>query len=171
MVTIGIDAHKRTHTAVIVNEHGTQLATKTITTTSASHRALLEWAREYDPERRWAVEDCRHLSRRLERDLLMAGEHIVRVPPKLMPTRETRPGPTANPIRSTRSRSPEQHNANRTCQSRDSTGQNAKFAYSSTTAKTSYKSEPASKAVCAGTYTNSIPHPSPQRAPSTAPEP
>jgi transposase len=30
------------------------------------------------------VEDCRHLSRRLERDLLAAGESIVRVPPKLM---------------------------------------------------------------------------------------
>ena len=32
----------------------------------------------------WAVEDCRHLSRRLEADLLAAGERIVRVPPKLM---------------------------------------------------------------------------------------
>jgi hypothetical protein len=30
------------------------------------------------------VEDCRHLSRRLERDLLGAGERIVRVPTKLM---------------------------------------------------------------------------------------
>jgi transposase len=30
------------------------------------------------------VEDCRHVSRRLERDLLAAGERIVRVPPKLM---------------------------------------------------------------------------------------
>ena len=28
--------------------------------------------------------DCRHLSRRLERDLIAAGERIVRVPPKLM---------------------------------------------------------------------------------------
>jgi transposase len=32
----------------------------------------------------WAVEDCRHLSRGFERDLLGAGERIVRVPPKLM---------------------------------------------------------------------------------------
>ena len=32
----------------------------------------------------WAIEDCRHLSRRLERDLLAAGERVVRVPPKLM---------------------------------------------------------------------------------------
>jgi transposase len=40
--------------------------------------------RSFGPERRWAVEDCRHLSRRLERDLLSAGEVIVAVPPKLM---------------------------------------------------------------------------------------
>jgi len=41
------------------------------------------WAAKHG-ERLWAVEDCRHLSRRLERDLLAAGERIVRVPPKLM---------------------------------------------------------------------------------------
>lgn len=32
----------------------------------------------------WAIEDCRHLSERLERDLLGANERIVRVPPKMM---------------------------------------------------------------------------------------
>jgi transposase len=32
----------------------------------------------------WAVEDCRHVSTRLERALLAAGETVVRVPPKLM---------------------------------------------------------------------------------------
>jgi transposase len=30
------------------------------------------------------VKDCRHLSRRLEGDLLAVGEQIVQVPPKLM---------------------------------------------------------------------------------------
>jgi hypothetical protein len=40
---------------------------------------LLRWAGQFGLERRWAVEDCRHLSRRLERDLLAAGERIVRV--------------------------------------------------------------------------------------------
>jgi len=29
-------------------------------------------------------EDCRNMTRRLERDLLGAGERIVRIPPKLM---------------------------------------------------------------------------------------
>ena len=34
--------------------------------------------------RSFAVEDCRHLTRRLEADLLAAGERLVRVPPRLM---------------------------------------------------------------------------------------
>jgi transposase len=35
-------------------------------------------------EVRFAVEDCRHVSTRLERALLAAGQMVVRVPPKLM---------------------------------------------------------------------------------------
>jgi transposase len=84
MVTIGIDAHKHTHTVVIVDNQGQQLAAKTVGTTTADHLALLSWAKKYDEQLAWAVEDCRHLSRRLERDLLAAGQRIVRVPPKLM---------------------------------------------------------------------------------------
>jgi transposase len=84
MVIIGIDAHKYTHTVVAVDEHGRQLATKTIGTTTADHLALLVWARQHGEELLWAVEDCRQLSRRLERDLLAAGQRIVRVTPKLM---------------------------------------------------------------------------------------
>jgi transposase len=84
MVTIGADLHKRTHTAVAVDEQGRRLAETTLPATPAGHLALLAWAQARFPERRWALEDCRHLSRRLERDLLVAGEAVVRVPPKLM---------------------------------------------------------------------------------------
>lgn len=85
MVMLGIDAHKRTHTVVAVDELGRQLGMCTTTaTTTEDHLELLRWAARFGPERVWAVEDCRHLSRRLERDLLGAGERIVRVPPKLM---------------------------------------------------------------------------------------
>src|SRR5262249_25405044 len=44
---------------------------------------LLAWAHGIDPERLWAVEDCRQLTRWLERQLLGVGEELVRVPPKL----------------------------------------------------------------------------------------
>lgn len=85
MVIIGIDAHKRAHTAVVIDEHGRQLASRTTqSTTSADHLELIRWADGLGSKRVWAVEDCRHLSRRLEADLLSAGERIVRVPPKLM---------------------------------------------------------------------------------------
>jgi transposase len=84
MVIIGIDAHKRSHTVVVVDAQGRQLAQRTTGTTSADHLELVAWAAKQDSERLWTVEDCRHLSRRLERDLLTAGEQIVRVPPKLM---------------------------------------------------------------------------------------
>src|SRR5690242_440165 len=88
MVILGVDAHKHTHTVVAVDEHGRQLGTRTVGTSTAEHLALLRWASEFTSEvdgpRRWAIEDCRHLSRRLERDLLAAGEYVVRVTPKLM---------------------------------------------------------------------------------------
>jgi transposase len=85
MVVLGIDAHKRTHTVVAVDEVGRQLGVKvTQAASTAAHLELVVWADRFGPDRRWAVEDCRHLSRRLERDLLGAGEQIVRVPPKLM---------------------------------------------------------------------------------------
>lgn len=55
----------------------------TAATPAAAHLDLVRWAARFG-QRRWAVKDCRHLSRRLEADLLAAGEQIVRVPPKLM---------------------------------------------------------------------------------------
>ncbi len=83
MVTLGCDSHKRTHTVVVVDPTGRTLAERTVPATSAGHLELVRWARRFG-ERRWALEDCRHLSRRLEADLLRAGESVVRVPPKLM---------------------------------------------------------------------------------------
>lgn len=84
MVIIGIDAHKRTHTLVLCDEHGRKLAERTSGTSSCDHLKLVAWVAGHGSERMWAIEDCRHLSRRLERDLLLAGERILRVPPKLM---------------------------------------------------------------------------------------
>jgi transposase len=83
MVVIGVDAHKRTHTVVAVDEAGRKLAERTAPSTEAGHLELLGWSRTW-PERTWALEDCRNLTRRLEADLLKAGETVLRVPTKLM---------------------------------------------------------------------------------------
>jgi transposase len=83
MVTFGGDCHKRTHTLVAVDDNGRELGTKTVSAVAAGHLEALRWASQW-PERRWALENCRHLSRRLEADLLLAGEAVVQVSPKLM---------------------------------------------------------------------------------------
>ena len=84
-VVVGIDVHKRTHTAVAIDEVGRKLGeTTTTSTTSEVNLELLRWAERFGPERRFAVEECRHLSRRLEAGLLASGQALVRVPPKLM---------------------------------------------------------------------------------------
>jgi len=83
MVVLGVDAHKRTHTIVAADEAGARLGEVTVAATASGHLKALRWAARWD-ERRWALEDCRHLSRRLEAELLSAGEVVVRVPPKMM---------------------------------------------------------------------------------------
>ena len=60
MVIIGADLHKRSHTVVAVDETGRKLAEKTVPATPAGHLELAGWAGRF-PERRCALEDCRHL--------------------------------------------------------------------------------------------------------------
>lgn len=96
---IGGDSHKRTHTFVAVDSVGRRVAEKTVPATTDGHLAAVSWAAQWE-QRRWALEDCRHLTRRLESDLLRAGEAIVRVPPKMMAAerRGTRSPGKSDPI-------------------------------------------------------------------------
>ena len=80
MIVIGLDVHKQSVTAVAVDEAGRPLEEKVIAVGSDE---LLDWAAALDDARLWAVEDCRQLTRWLERQLLSVGEDLVRVPPKL----------------------------------------------------------------------------------------
>lgn len=86
VVMVGIDVHKDTHCAVAADGAGRQLGkAMTFRTTDAGCLQLLRWAqRAYGVEVVFAVEDCRHLTGRLERTLLAAGVRVLRVPPKLM---------------------------------------------------------------------------------------
>lgn len=85
MVTLGTDSHKQSHTLVAVDENGRQLGELRVQARPRGHMEALDWARQW-PERRWAMENCRQLSRGLERDLLTAGEEVLQVSPKLMGT-------------------------------------------------------------------------------------
>jgi transposase len=81
MIVIGVDVHKQSVTAVAIDEAGRRLDEQTVLVGSDE---LVGWAAGLAGERLWAVEDCRQLTRWLERQLLDHGEDIVRVPPKLM---------------------------------------------------------------------------------------
>ena len=80
MIVIGVDVHKRSVTAVAVDEAGRMLDERTVLVGSDE---LIGWASALDGQRLWAVEDCRLLTPWLERQLLEGGEELVRVSPKL----------------------------------------------------------------------------------------
>ena len=80
MIVIGLDVHKQSVAAFAVDEAGRPLAEKAI---QVGSEELLGWAAALDGERLWAVEDCRQLTGWIERQLVGAGEDLVRVPPKL----------------------------------------------------------------------------------------
>jgi len=80
MIVIGVDVHKRSVTAVAVDEAGRMLDERTVLVGSDE---LIGWASALDGQRLWAVEDCRLLTPWLERQLLECGEELVRVSPKL----------------------------------------------------------------------------------------
>lgn len=83
MIVVGIDPHKATHTAIAVNSNGAVIDQITVKARDTGHQQLLGWAACHG-QVLWAVEDGRHVTGRLERALLAAGQQVVRVPPKLM---------------------------------------------------------------------------------------
>jgi transposase len=85
MIVIGADIHKSSHALAAVNAStGVIVGELEVGARESGHLQALRWARELDGDRVWAIEDCRHLSRRIEESLLAAGERVVRVPPKMM---------------------------------------------------------------------------------------
>jgi transposase len=85
MIVIGTDTHKKTHTCGAVDAFTAAVRGElTVPARRGSFGKLLRWARRLDPERVWAIEDCRHVSGALERFLIARGERIVRVAPKHM---------------------------------------------------------------------------------------
>jgi transposase len=79
-MVIGIDPHKRQHTAAALERlTQRQVDSLTIEADLAGYRRLLAWAQRW-PERTWAVENARGLGRHLAQWLLARGETVVDVP-------------------------------------------------------------------------------------------
>jgi transposase len=96
MIVIGADAHKASHTFAAVRERtGRIVSTRTVRADVDGMLEAWQWAHSLGGERVWALEDCRHVSGRLERMLVGQGERVVRVAPRLtgeLRRGERRPG-------------------------------------------------------------------------------
>jgi transposase len=84
MVVIGVDPHKRSHTAVAVDEAGRKLGQLTVSADAEGFWRVWTWAARWGTAARWAVEDGRRVAGRLVRTLIGQGATVVWVPPKLM---------------------------------------------------------------------------------------
>ena len=85
MVVLGVDPHKHSHTVVAVDHTGRQLGQLRVSARLEGQLRLLGWARQLGgDQRRWAVQDGRHVAGRLVDHLLTAGEAVVWVPAKLL---------------------------------------------------------------------------------------
>ncbi|WP_157575153.1 IS110 family transposase, partial [Jiangella muralis] len=96
MVTVGIDPHKQTHTAVIIDDTGRRLGKAlTVPDDPASVAKLLSWAGRHaaGASVTWAIEDGRGLARRLATALVAAGASVVWVPVRLMVAERRHTGP------------------------------------------------------------------------------
>jgi transposase len=81
-VTIGVDPHKGSHTAVALDDHEGTLATLRVSSGPDQLALLLEWAKAW-PVRTWAVENASGLGYLLAQQLVAAAERVVDVQPKL----------------------------------------------------------------------------------------
>jgi transposase len=81
-VMIGVDPHKRSHTAVAIDGDEVELASATVRATRHQVDELLGWAARFE-DRTWAIESAGGLGYLLGQQLVAAGERVVDVPATL----------------------------------------------------------------------------------------
>jgi len=82
VITIGIDPHKSSHTAVALDETGAPLGELRVLADKSTLVRLRAWSADW-PQRVWAIEGAGGLGRLLAQQLLGAGETVVDVPSAL----------------------------------------------------------------------------------------
>ena len=82
MVMMGIDPHKGSHTAVVVDRDEVVVDEIRVRTSTGQAAELREWASGY-PDRVWAVESARGLGYLVSQQLVAAGERVIDVPARM----------------------------------------------------------------------------------------
>lgn len=83
MVTIGVDAHKRVHMAVVIDAQGHELASWRGENTPAGWTAMQTWAQTFDETRRWGIEGAGQYGHGLAQTVVAAGDRVLEVNPRL----------------------------------------------------------------------------------------
>ena len=78
---VGIDPHKKTLTATVLDVRGGMVATASFKVSGVGHRALLEWAEGFGPVRRWGIENASGLGRHTAVFLIEQGHDVRDVCP------------------------------------------------------------------------------------------
>ena len=81
-VMIGVDPHKRAHTAVVIDDDEIPLAKLQVRAGRTQLEELLDWSAGFG-ERVWAIESANGLGYLLGQQLVGAGEHVLDVPATL----------------------------------------------------------------------------------------
>ncbi|WP_331747111.1 IS110 family transposase (plasmid) [Streptomyces sp. NBC_00853] len=82
VITIGIDPHKSSHTAVAIDGAGHKTGQRRFVVNAGTFGQLIRWCEQW-PERRFAIEGAGGLGRTLAQQLAAAGEDVVDVPSTL----------------------------------------------------------------------------------------
>ena len=82
MFIIGIDPHKGSHTAAVIDGDEQLVAQLALRADRSQRDRLLGWAREFEP-RLWAIEGANGTGALLAQQLVGAGETVVDVPAAL----------------------------------------------------------------------------------------
>jgi transposase len=78
---VGVDPHRKTLTACVLDERGGQLGHEHFTNTTEGYRAAIKWAVGLGPIGRWGVENASSLGRHLAEFLVAEGFDVRDVPP------------------------------------------------------------------------------------------
>lgn len=83
MITLGVDAHKTTHTLAATDPLGRRVGEKTISNDPTGYEQAYEWACALGSQRIWGIENSGHFGRAFAQYLLAQGEQVVEVSPHL----------------------------------------------------------------------------------------
>ena len=82
MITLGVDAHKRLHVALAIDEAGQTLGEWRGPNTADGWGSLARWAAERGDDRQWGIEGAWSYGRGLAQHLVSLGETVYDINPR-----------------------------------------------------------------------------------------